>query len=153
MKDLDILDKLRDRAALILTANGYHTNAGLNVFLGRVFDLEADPVPAIVITQPEDDADVVEDDETPTLPRMASLFVVEGYRAVDAADPLPDLMELRADLLHACYKPGADQPDTLDGIATASVLLGSTKLMPAPGGRVGMAQITLRVEYFEPFGD
>lgn len=153
MIDLAILTALRARAAQILVANGYHTNAGAQIYLGRVFDLEHDPVPAIVITQPEDDADLVEDDETPTVPRWISTFVVEGYAPVSATDPLPDLMRLRADLLTACYRPGPDRTDTLGDTVDALVVVGTTKLMPGPGQTVGMAQLTLRAEYAQPTGD
>jgi hypothetical protein len=153
MIDLDILTALRARAAQILTANGYHTNAGAQIYQGRVFDLETDPVPAIVITQPEDDADLVEDDEISTAPRWISTFVLEAYAAVSATDPLPDLMRLRADLLTACYRPEPDRTDTLGDTVAALVVVGTTKLMPAPGQTIGMAQLTLRAEYAEIIGD
>lgn len=153
MIDLDILTVLRERASGIRHSAGYQSDAGAHVYLGRVFDLESDPVPAIVITQPEDDADLVEDDETPTVLRIASTYVVEAYAQVDADDPLPDLMRLRADLIRAIYRPGADLPDTLGGLINALRLVSSSKLMPAPGSRLGMAQLTLTAEYHQHTGD
>lgn len=153
MKDKDILEALRVRAAQILIANGYHTDAGARVLQGKVFDTQTDTLPAIVITQPEDDADYVDDDETSTEPQMVSTFVLEGWREVDQANPLPDLMDLREDLLRACYRPTPDLPDTLGGIVSAMRLDSTTKLMPAPGASIGMAQVVLRVEYHETFGD
>lgn len=153
MKDRDILDALKARAAEILSANGYNTNAGAQLYLGRVIDPEHDTIPCLVITQPDFDADVVEDDEDTTDLGMSSEFVVEGYLEVDQFDPLPDLMDLRADLVRGFYRPTPDRPDSLGALGCDVRLVSTTKLMPAPGARIGMAQLTLRIDYRQPIGD
>lgn len=159
MKDRDILDALKARAAEILTANGYNTDAGAQLYLGRVLDLKHDTLPALVLTQPDIDSDVVEDDESPTAPQMVSEYVAEAYAHVDLDDPLAGLMQLREDLVRCLYRPGhqarpghprsPDTPDTLGLEGVELRLVSTSKVMPDAGSTVGMVQLTLRAEYIE----
>lgn len=151
LSDSRILAGLKARAAELRAANGYHYDAGANIYLGRVFDIRADSLPGLVITQPDFDSDVVDEDEDATVVSMSSEFVVEAYAEVSKTDPLPDLMNLRADLLRAFYRPRIDHADTLGGIEVDVRLVSTAKVMPDSGASVGMAQLTLRVEYLETF--
>lgn len=159
MMDAQILAALKTRAAQLRVANGYHTDAGVRIFLGRVLDLKHDPLPALVLTQPDIDSDVVEDDESPAVPQMVSEYVAEAYIHVDLADPLAGLMQLREDLLRCLYRPGQqarpghprspDTPDTLGLEGVELRLVSTSKVMPDAGSTVGMVQLTLRAEYIE----
>lgn len=153
MKDLDILHALRNRMAKVLVANGFATDVCSNIMLGKVFDPQSDALPAVIITQPEDDADVVDDDETATMLRMTSTFVLEAWCECDRNDPLPDLMVLRGDLVRGVYMPSIDSTDALDGVATALRLISTAKFAPTPGSNIGMTQVTLRIEYFQSIGE
>lgn len=148
-RSLAVMQALKARAERIRTANGFATEAGANVYLGRE-DLFAEdlPVPCITIIE---GVVVSSDDKQP----QRALYVVNqpisivGLTESDPNNPLVAGHQLLADLLRAVFqvRDPASLPlrkDTLDGLVR-ELQFDSYEVVPRDdGGRVTCAVLTVR---------
>ena len=140
-----ILSELGTRAAAILVANGYDTDAGLRVFLGVAPELgDADPDYAIAI---------VPGDEIPTEDgRISNTFpvAVQAIGKAAAADAWIALELLLGDL-----KKAIELPDrTLGSVCKGVIKRGPTRTLErAPGATTIGLEIFYSCPYVDEWGD
>ena len=97
----DVLTVLQVKLAKISTANGFHTDAGAEIYRGRETLGEHDPVPAL---------SVFYEGEKASRPLVNCLrhhidgsFVVVGFVEVDPRDPMRCPLELLDDIKRALF--------------------------------------------------
>lgn len=102
-----ILQELQARLRNICTDNGFNTNAGARVYLGRTVDPDRDVLPALTFVETPDGATV----DPGIVDRPDSVGVdwfiaVDGFiKIIDNDNPLTELVGLAEDIVRAIYKP------------------------------------------------
>lgn len=145
--ELQIVQAIRSRLANISVANGYHTDAGANVCLGRVLDEAVDEFPALVVwlVEPNAPGDTRAGNVRRSLP-----VLVEGYVRVEEDDPLEATLKLARDIKAAVYQ--LDDLVLVEGAGVGDLELGADEHFPPdPGSDIATAQVTLSVPYVEKF--
>jgi len=143
------LYELETRLTDVRTANGYHTNAGARVFLGRTF-LQQGDVPALTIRPGEDEGDV---EVNASLYQETVAYEIHGICEADPDRPFEAGHQLAADIRRAIYRARTVDFEDLDGTA-ARIEPGGTVVNEADAGS-SYCEVTvaLRLTYTERFGE
>jgi len=143
------LYELETRLADIQVANGYHTDAGSNVFLGRTY-LDQAKVPAVTV-RPGEDEGTVEDQGG--LYQETVSYEIHGICHADPDRPFEKGHQLAADIRRAIYRARSVDYEDLGG-AAARVEPGGTVVSEAAAGS-GFCEVTvaLTITYTERFGE
>lgn len=144
------LTELQSRLQQIATANGYRTEAGSSVFLGRTM-VGADEAPAITITQDdEQDAEVA---VNASLVRKTIPYIVEGIIAADPSNPYTEGFRLLADMDQAIFSAGVIADERLAGTAVDVQYTGSQVQQAEDGSAHCIARVSLAITHSEKLGD
>jgi len=103
-----ILRVLSERLERVLKVNGFNTDAGANVFLGKIIDPDrGDPVPSITFSETPDGSSAIDADNAPEEVLMEWMLGVDGFIKVeDLNNPFPELIGLATDIFRAVYRAG-----------------------------------------------
>jgi hypothetical protein len=142
------LYQLETRLQDIRTANGYHTDAGVRVYLGRTF-LDAGDVPALTIRPGEDEGEVEVD---ASLYRETVAYEIHGVCSADPAKPFEAGHQLAADIRRAIYRARSIDFEDLDGTAAQVEPGGTVVTEAAAGGEYCEVTVALRVTHTEQLG-
>lgn len=143
-----ILLALTQRLEKILIADGYNTDAGLNVYRGRTsFDVN-DPslLPALSVFDESEEAGPPHDernDETLTV-------AIVGHALVDPYFPADGAHDLIADIKQAAL---VYTDKTLGHLATIMEYAGRETKFPDDAGNVVTVTVVLKIQYPEKYGD
>ncbi|WP_042886357.1 hypothetical protein [Cupriavidus necator] len=143
-KALDILLALKERLQSIRTADGYATDIGARVYLGREFgNDEQDPVP---LSSLHDGSGESKDATRPHAGTntWARSFVIEGFDTCDPDNPLIKAHAMIADIKRAVFKDGG-----LDGRVMNLRIVGDRAMPRGAGTKTVCAQVLGVVEYLE----
>lgn len=140
-----ILDALVARCQNITIANGYNTNAGQRVFLGRRSFMSRESFPSVCVIRGTDSV------KERTVERVKLLLpvTVEGLLAQDTTDVGSDEEELLADLKQAVLTTDI----RLGGLAIKTEYVGSGLLQRDDAATYIGVELTLEVTYIEFLGD
>lgn len=149
---LRIVDAIQACLADITVANGYHTDAGKNVFRGRE-DLfgEDQALPCLSIFEDEETSD--ESKAQPEMQRYATdvRYVVLGVTAADPQNPLDAGHLLKADIQRALFRrrnaTAGARADLLGGTVRQFVYLASAVVPRGDGGRLTEAAVKCKALY------
>jgi hypothetical protein len=144
------LYELKTRLGDIQTANGYHTDAGSRVFLGRVL-ADGSDVPAVSVMPAEDaEGEVTVDAE---LYRERVPYEIHGVANADPSHPLKAGHQLGADIRRAIYRARSADFELLGGTAV-QVEPGPTVVTQRdPGSSYSDVVVSLTITHAERFGD
>ena len=145
-KALTILKAIQADMQSILPANGYQTDAGTRVYLGKRSQDQSAPHPFISIFEGEE---TVSRELGRDAREVVLTVLIEGYTKPDQDAPLDSIHELVGDIKQAI---GAGMP-TLDNLATRVVYRGREVTTPEPGGLWGGVSFTLEISYYEGVSD
>jgi len=101
--ELQALEAVRARLAVIDGSGDWHTAAGQSVYLGRALDPDLDALPALVVGFDEAGA-VASPEPTSGLLRWTLPLVVEGWVRASDEDPFADTIRLARDIKAALYR-------------------------------------------------
>ncbi|MNS90006.1 hypothetical protein D3C72_1240400 [compost metagenome] len=141
---LEILQAIKARLATIRTADGYATDIGARVYLGREFgNDEQDPVPLASL---HDGGGETKGDMRPHAGTNSCVrsFVVEAFDTCDSDNPLIKAHALIADIKRAVFKDGG-----LGGLVMNLRIVGDRPMPRAAGSKTVCAQVLGAVEYLE----
>ncbi|WP_454752158.1 hypothetical protein [Cupriavidus necator] len=141
---LDILQAIKGRLATIRVADGYETDIGARVYLGREFgNDEQDPVPLVSL---HDGGGEIKSDMRPHAGTnsCARAFVIEAFDTCDTNNPLIKAHALIADIKRAVFKDGG-----LGGLVMNLRIVGDRALPRGAGAKTVCAQVLGAVEYLE----
>jgi len=144
------LYELQARLGDIQTANGYYTDAGTRVYLGRVL-ADGSGVPAVSVMPAEDaEGEVIVDAE---LYRERVPYEIYGVANADPNNPLEAGYQLGADIRRAIYQARSTDFEVLGGTAV-QVEPGPTVVTQRdPGSSYSDVVVSLTITHAERFGD
>ncbi len=143
------LYKLEERLAEIQVANGYHTDAGLRVFLGRSL-IEESEVPAITVRPGEDEGEV---EVNAGLYRETVSYEINGVCEAEVNKPFEAGHQLAADIRRAIYRASTIDLEDLDGTAVRVVPGGTVVTEREPGSRLCEVTVALSITHSERLGE
>lgn len=145
-KRQQILDKVKERFALITVANGYQTDIGLKQTEWHPGPKSANPdddeLPGHDIRD-EDEETIIEKKNSGVYDRQLEITVIAEQREADATATLSRLA--LEDMIRAV---GKDQ--TWDGLARRTLPLNDGISVDELGQQVGAALLRFRIEYSRP---
>lgn len=142
-----IVEALKARLQAIRVADGFHTDAGLHVYLGREIDEEVDLLPCIVVW-PGQPAPGVGAQAPGLVPRTLPL-IIEGIVQRDGDDPLVDIIQIARDIKRAIYLLDDRRLVPAD---CDDLVLGEDGYVIAESGRhVASAEVSISIPYYERF--
>lgn len=148
---LQILDAVVSRVKLITKANGYCTDAGKEIFKGRVQLFEQDELPAITIL--EGDEQVLDRSYEKT--KLRYELSITGAAKATPKNPLDSAHELLGDLKKALFPTDALKDtgfDRLNGLVTKFEYNGRSMAAREDGSKTSYCTVFIAVEYVETPG-
>lgn len=143
------LYKLEERLGEISTANGYHTDAGVRVYLGRMW-LKDSAVPALTIRPGEDEGEVRVDGD---LYQETVSYEIHGVREADPTKPFEAGHQLAADIRRAIYRANVIEFETLEGAALRVEPGGTIVNESESGSHYCEVTVALLITHTEKLGD
>lgn len=143
------LYKLEARLGDIRTANGYHTEAGVRVYLGRMW-LDEGEVPALTIRPGEDEGEVQVSGD---LYQETVSYEVHGICEADPAKPFEAGHQLAADVRRAIYRARTIDYEDLDGDALRVEPGGTIVNERGQGSAYCEVTVALRITHTEKLGE
>ena len=144
-----ILDELVEALEVIQVANEYHTDAGLDVTLGRPSNVEEHRLPdALLVVAPQSDGPANETDGSHVTGSHQMTIGIDGYVRSEEG---PELAALR--LLHdirqalGLFWPRAQFTAAARKIEQSAAQIGTAE----DGGRVSVVSLTVSVFYIENY--
>lgn len=140
--------EISSRCQQITVANGFHTNAGQQVFRGRVtFDAEADPLPALSIFAHEEVIEQNMHDERMDVKLNIAIF---AHAETDALNPLDIAEDLVADIKRAVLLLSNR---SAGGLCQDIRYAGREAAPPEDGSNTTSVRVHFEVLYPEIYGD
>lgn len=143
------LKKLEERLGDIQVANGYHTDAGLRVFLGRSF-IEDSEVPAVTVRPAEEEGEV---EVNAGLYQETIAYEINGVCDADLNKPFEAGYRLAADIRRAIYRARSIDFEDLDGTAVRVTPGGTVVTEREPGSRLCEVTVALSITHSERLGE
>lgn len=136
----DVLEVLRSRLEAGMT--------DATVFLGKMIDIQEDPLPAltVVVSEPF----VVRDEQIREKLRWRGMFDIQADKKVDSEDPLPELMDYGNQIIRAIYTP---EDPTMGKIVNEHRPVRLHPLVPEPGSSLGSVLVSIQVDYSEDYSN
>lgn len=142
---------IRERLEEIQEDNGYNTNAGNNVYRGRVFLDRDSELPAITIVETEENPATA--DVSGSLVRETVNYQIRGVAQADPDNPLDQGHVLVADIKKALFRAPTIDMERLDGTITNLSYTGRGIFPPEDGSRYVYVEVYLEVTHGEQFGN
>lgn len=144
-----VLLALKARLQQITVANGFRTDAGLNVFLGNTA-LHGNEIPGITILENEDPFEV-EEHGNKTL--EGGEYICQAIAAASPANPFETGHKLLADMKQAMFLADRQETERLDGLESVLRYRGRKVFQREPGEKHTYANLIIAVEHIESRGD
>lgn len=143
-KALQIVKALAARLEVIRTANGYRTDAGAQVYRGRIVFDASDSLPALTVFDDEDDVLQI---NGALRAKLGLSVTIEGIAQADPDNPSDTGHAMVADIKKAIFSPDYDQ--TFGGMV-AKLSYAGRRMQSREGGsgHISVA-VMLTVEYVE----
>jgi hypothetical protein len=141
-----ILDALKARAQKITIANGYATDAGLRVLIGRQVVSKDDTFPLIAMAVAPEPVLRGAGDRA----RLNLDVEFHALATADVDDPLRPVEDLLGDLKRALFRK---EDRTLNGAAIDVAYVGEGTLEREEGGAIVGVRVRLTADYVEMYGD
>lgn len=136
----DVLAKFRERLTAGMT--------GATVYLGKMIDVQEDPLPAltVVVSEPFQ----MRDEQVREKLRWRGVFDIQADLKVTGDDPLPTLMDYGNQIIRAIYTP---KDPTMGRIVNEHRPVQLHPLVPEPGSSLGTVMVRVQVDYSEDYSN